>query len=90
MSTTVYLGQAAQDQVHAAQLTIDAHVPNAATNRCQPCGREWPCPPATHALTTLNRYQRLPRRRPGATRPELLDRQVTGRPMRGGTGLHRS
>jgi hypothetical protein len=74
MSTTVYLGQAAQDQIQAAQLTIDAHVLDAATSRCQPCDRAWPCPPATQALATLNRYRQLPRRRPGATRPELLDR----------------
>jgi hypothetical protein len=75
MSTTVYLGQAAQDQIHTAQLTIDAHVLNATTGRCLPCRTDWPCRPATEALTALDRYRRLPRRRPGATRPELLDRQ---------------
>ena len=86
MSTTVYLGRAAQDQVRAAQLTIDAHLPHSATSRCLSCGQEWPCPPANQALATLTRYRQLPRRRPGATRPELLDRRVAGKPT-GGAGF---
>lgn len=78
MNATVYLGQAARDHIDAAQVTVDAHVLDAATARCLPCRTEWPCPPATEALATLTRYRRLPRRRPGATRPELLTGAATG------------
>lgn len=68
---SVYLGAAARTEIAAAQLQLDAHLPGCADGRCPACGHIGPCPAYAQALSVLRRYRRLPRRRPGATRPEL-------------------
>jgi hypothetical protein len=75
---TVYLGHAALEQVEAAQAEFDAHVPGGADGECLTC-RDRPCPGQATALRTLARYGWLPRRSPGATRPERIGlRRVPG------------
>src|SRR6266511_2372505 len=50
--------------------TLDSHA-SGLDGRCVACGTSGPCPHREHAVVTYSRYLRLPRRRPGATRPEL-------------------
>ncbi len=70
----VYLSADAREQVRVAQARLDEHPTSGATDLCLTCGVEAPCPQRRAALRLLGRYGRLPQRRPGATRPELLDR----------------
>jgi hypothetical protein len=75
---TVYIGHTAVEQVEAALAEFDAHVPGGADGQCLTC-RDRPCPGQAPALRTLAQYGRLPRRRPGATRPERIGlRRVPG------------
>ncbi|MEO3776135.1 hypothetical protein ABGB16_04600 [Micromonospora sp. B11E3] len=69
---TVYLSVAARDQLCAAQAQLDQHTPSSADGRCTKCGVPGPCPQRRAALRVFGRYGCLPRRWPGATRPELV------------------
>ncbi len=72
MPGAVYLSQAAREQVATAQARLDEHVTSSGDGRCVACGAEGPCAQRRAALRALGRYGRLPARRPGATRPELI------------------
>lgn len=61
MST--YLGQAALDQLSAAQAVIDDHLVS-----CLACSSSRPCVERRDAEATFLRYGGLPRRKPGLTR----------------------
>ncbi|MFI7646701.1 hypothetical protein ACIBTZ_11555 [Micromonospora sp. NPDC049460] len=70
---TTYLSGAVRDQLRAAQAQLDWHTPSSADGRCVGCGEESPCPQRRAALRVFGRYGCLPRRWPGASRPELVD-----------------
>ncbi len=68
--TATYYGGTAERLLSEAQATLDRHA-SGLDGRCVACGTSGPCPHREHAVVTYSRYLRLPRRRPGATRPEL-------------------
>ncbi len=53
-----------------AQATLNEHA-TGIDGRCPACGVPGPCPHREYAVATFSRYCRLPRRAPGASRPEL-------------------
>lgn len=54
------------------QNVIGDHAINSADGRCVRCKVEGPCRSARDALRQLAAWHQLPRRRAGATRPELI------------------
>ncbi len=62
---TIYLSNAALDQLDHAQTELDHHIATGRDGRCLACGGPEPCPARIRAAETLARYGRLPRRRPG-------------------------
>lgn len=78
MAAAVYLSAAAIDQLAAAQRALDEHVTSSGTSYCLGCHLVGPCPANEQAAATFTRYGRLPRRTPGATRPQLINaRRIT-------------
>jgi hypothetical protein len=72
MTATTYYAMTADEQLAAAQRTLDTHITSSATGRCLECGTLGPCCKRENAVVIFSRTVRLPRRQPGATRPELL------------------
>jgi hypothetical protein len=72
MTATTYYGVTADDQLTEAQRTLDTHVTSNANGRCIECGAYGPCLKRETAAVIFSHTLRLPRRRPGATRPELV------------------
>nr|MDT0662594.1 hypothetical protein [Micromonospora sp. DSM 115978] len=70
MST--YLSVTAYEELRAAQDQLDRHTPNSGSGLCGGCGNESPCGCRRAALRVFGRYRVLPRRWPGATRPDLI------------------
>jgi len=66
---TVYVSATVADD---DQRVIDSHPISSGDGQCITCGVEGPCAPRYAALHRLARRRRLPRRQPGATRPELI------------------
>ncbi|MFY1700155.1 hypothetical protein ACN28G_29680 [Micromonospora sp. WMMA1923] len=71
---TTYLSATVAQQLRAAQARLDRHTPSSADGRCSGCAEVGPCPQRRAALRVFGRYGRLPRRWPGATRPERINR----------------
>ncbi|GIF15277.1 hypothetical protein [Actinoplanes teichomyceticus] len=69
---SVFLSAAAREQLDFAQTQLDRHVAPSADGRCAVCGEEDPCALRRVALRVFGRYGCLPRRWPGASRPEQL------------------
>ena len=69
---TTYYATTADKQLREAQSLLDEHVTNSATGRCVACGAAGPCYRREAAVVVFSRSLRLPRRPPGATRPELV------------------
>jgi hypothetical protein len=69
---TAYLAAAVVVQLDQAQRLLDSHVMTLNTGACRLCGTVGTCDYRDAAAATFARYQRLPRRRPGASRPELV------------------
>jgi hypothetical protein len=67
-----YLAVSAAVQLEQAQRLLDAHVMALNTGLCRLCGTLDSCDYRDAASATFARYRRLPRRRPGASRPELV------------------
>jgi hypothetical protein len=80
MAATTYYASTADEQLAAAQRTLDAHITSSATGRCLACGSFGPCHRRESAVVIFSRSLRLPLRRPGATRPELVGAHRVGRP----------
>jgi hypothetical protein len=59
------------DVIERAQETLDVHVLGSHTGRCLACN-ELECPYREEAVRVFSRYNHLPIRRPGMTRPELI------------------
>ncbi len=69
-----------QEQLDLAQYVLDQHVTSFADGRCRECGAPGPCLRRVTASSVFTRHHRLPRRVPGATRPELVNARRIGRP----------
>lgn len=74
---TIYPGG---EQVDAAQDALERHAVSSADGRCLRCGTLGPCPANEHAVRVFSLSLRLPRRSPGATRPELVNARRVGAP----------
>lgn len=62
-------------QLDDAQQALNRHATSSATGRCLACNVPGPCIAQSTAVVTFMRHQRLPRRVPGLTRPELIGAQ---------------
>jgi hypothetical protein len=67
-----YLAATVRERLAAAQSTLDAHPISLRDGRCITCGAEGGCVEREEAARIFARYGVLPRRCPGATRPELV------------------
>ncbi|GAA1809731.1 hypothetical protein GCM10009835_31240 [Planosporangium flavigriseum] len=74
MTTTTYYAMTADTQLAEAQHLLDTHVTSSADGRCVECGIPGPCPKRETAVVMFSRTLRLPRRQPGATRPDAIRR----------------
>lgn len=72
MTARIYLSSAAKDAVRQAQTVLDEHTPVGLGEQCAACGAAGPCAQRRAAIRLLGRYQQLPHRKPGATRPDLI------------------
>lgn len=78
MEGNTYYAASAERHLSAAQSVLDAHVTSSATGRCLACDSPGPCWRRESAVAIFSRTLRLPERRPGARRPELIRaRRVT-------------
>jgi hypothetical protein len=66
--TTYHGGQ----QLDHAQAVLDRHAVSSANGLCVTCSVPGPCAEHEAAAEVFTRSAWLPRRRPGATRPQLL------------------
>ena len=78
MTVTTYYAVTADEQLGEAQRVLDTHVTSSVTGRCLACGSPGPCYKRENAVVIFSRTLRLPRRRPMATRPELVGAHVVG------------
>ncbi len=78
MTATTYYGMTADEQLADAQRTLDTHITSSANGRCLLCGAPGPCYKRETAVVIFSRTLRLPRRQPGATRPELVGARRLG------------
>ena len=69
---SVFLSTAVQEQLDFAQVQLDRHIAQSGEGYCAVCGEEDPCSLRRVALRVFSRYGRLPRRWPGASRPEQV------------------
>jgi hypothetical protein len=72
---SVFLSAAVREQLDFAQTQLDRHTAANADGRCAVCGEDDPCSLRRVALRAFGRYGRLPRRWPGASRPEEVGSQ---------------
>jgi hypothetical protein len=72
MTATTYYATTADEQLAEAQRTLDMHITSSADGRCLRCGTPGPCRKRERAVVVFSRTLRLPRRQPGATRPESI------------------
>ncbi|MEV0895697.1 hypothetical protein [Actinoplanes sp. NPDC049802] len=68
----VFLTAAVLEQLDYAQQQLDRHTAPSAEGHCTVCGEEDPCSLRRVALRVFGRYGVLPRRWPGASRPEQV------------------
>jgi hypothetical protein len=66
---SVYLATTVRQWLDQAQFLLEQHISR--TGRCTACGEPEPCGTTVEAQKLMARYGRLPRRRPGLTRPDL-------------------
>ena len=59
-------------QIERAQAVLDRHVVSSGDGKCMECKVLGPCANHEAAARVFERCARLPRRRPGLTRPELV------------------
>jgi hypothetical protein len=69
---TEYFATAAIHQLDQAQRLLDAHVMVLNSGTCRLCGTRNSCGYRDAASAIFARYRRLPRRRPGASQPEMV------------------
>ena len=78
MTATTYYATTAEAQLAEAQRLLDTHITSSATGRCLTCGTFGPCYKRETAVVIFSRSLQLPRRQPGATRPELVGARRVG------------
>lgn len=69
---TVYASATTRNDIDAIQATVAEHSISSYDGRCVRCKVEGPCAHQYRALLQLRYLRQLPRRRVGATRPELI------------------
>ena len=69
---SLFLSAAVLEELDFAQNQLDRHTAASAEGRCAVCGEEDPCSLRRVALRVFGRYGCLPRRWPGASRPEQV------------------
>ena len=77
MSATTYYGTTAEEQLAVAERVLVEHA-TGIDGRCGRCRTLGPCYRRETALSVFSRTLRLPRRAPGASRPELLGAKTAG------------
>lgn len=80
MEGNTYYAASAAGQLSEAQSILDAHVTSSGTGRCLACGSPGPCWRRESAVAIFSRSLRLPTRRPGASRPELINARCVNSP----------
>ncbi len=76
------MARPARERLAAAQAALDGHPVSLRDGRCITCGTEGGCVEREEAARLFARYGVLPRRCPGATRPELVGaRRLTTLPQ---------
>jgi hypothetical protein len=75
---TDVLATSAFERLDQAQRLLDAHVMTLNTGACRLCGTLNSCGYRDAASAVFARYRRLPRRRPGASRPQLVGARRVG------------
>lgn len=80
MEGNTYYAASAEGQLTQAQGILDAHVTSSATGRCLACDSPGPCWRRESAVVIFSRSLRLPTRRPGASRPELINARCLSAP----------
>jgi hypothetical protein len=73
MAGKMYYATSAERLLSEAQTTLDEHVTSSVTGRCRACNSRGPCWRRESAVEIFSRSLRLPARRPGASRPELVN-----------------
>jgi len=68
---TTYLGTAAREQLDQAQAELERHLVAGPDGRCLACREIEPCAERARTSAVFARYERLPRRQPGATKVGL-------------------
>jgi hypothetical protein len=66
------------EQIDHAQATLERHAVSSADGLCLSCGVPGPCAEHATAAKVFTLSLRLPRRVPGATRPELVGARLVG------------
>jgi hypothetical protein len=74
----LYFAGTAEKALRAAQDLLNAHVTSSGTGRCLECDVPGPCPRRENAVVIFSRTLRLPKRLPGASRPELVGARRVG------------
>ena len=69
---SVFMSGAVLDQLRAAQAQLDRHTASSGDARCAACDQDDPCAMRRAALRVFGRYGCLPRRWPGASRPDRV------------------
>lgn len=69
---TVFYSAGVLAELDAAQAQLNRHTGSSESGRCLTCGEEDPCSARLVALQVFGRYEELPRRWPGASRPERV------------------
>ena len=77
MSATTYYAGRAEEQLADAQRVLDRHATSSADGTCLTCGTPGPCCRRETAVKIFSRYCRMPRRTPGATKPERVGAPAT-------------
>ena len=80
MAGNTYYATSADLQLADAQAVLDEHVTGSGTGRCLACGALGPCWRRENAVVIFSRSMRLPVRKPGATRPEIVGAVRIGGP----------
>jgi hypothetical protein len=78
VATTALVRVSVPVDLARAQQVLDVHVMLLADGCCRACGTPLPCAARDGAAAVFIRHGRLPRRRPGASRPELVGARRIG------------
>jgi hypothetical protein len=69
---SLFLSNAVIEELRAAQVQLNRHTGSSGDGRCLACSEDDPCAIRRAALRVFGRYGLLPRRWPGASRPDRV------------------